>query len=90
VLLPSVDVSALFARLRDREFTTHAVASLAVPELADACIVDVVEPHGVLRSREVAASTAELTQRIEAIREFSPDPRTRSRSVPGKRSSSRP
>ncbi len=54
-----VDVQFLFERLRDREITTPAIARVVVPTLADACVVDVLEPDGSHSKFELFARSAE-------------------------------
>jgi PAS domain S-box-containing protein len=59
----------------DYEATLRRVASLAVPELADWCTVDVVEPDGSIRLLAVAHIDAAKVRWAQELRErFSIDP----------------
>ncbi len=65
---------ALAASL-DYQTTIAAVAQLAVPMLADLCIVDVVDETGKLRRLEVVFADERKQQALaEQIKQFSPSP----------------
>jgi PAS domain S-box-containing protein len=59
---------------RDLEETIQAAASLAVPALADWCLIDLVEADGSLRRAGVVADTPERQAALEQIRAFPTDP----------------
>jgi PAS domain S-box-containing protein len=59
---------------RDLDETIQAAASLAIPDLADFCIVDLVEPDGSLRRVAAVAKDAEHQAILDKIRDFPTDP----------------
>jgi PAS domain S-box-containing protein len=69
------DASATLATLVDYESTLQKVASLAVPDFADFCAVDLAEPDGTLRRVAVAhVDPAKLRLAYELHRLYPPDP----------------
>jgi PAS domain S-box-containing protein len=64
------EVSTILGSSLDYEATLTRVAELAVPRLADACVMDVIDPDGRVRRlpmRFAAAVPKELSQGLEAI-----------------------
>ena len=69
---------------RDLDETIQAAASLPIPDLADFCIVDLVEPDGSLRRVAAVAKDAARQVILDGIRDFptAPDsPRPAARAV---------
>ncbi len=69
---------------RDLAETIQAAASLPVPDLADFCIIDLVEPDGSLRRVAAVAKDAAQQAILEGIRDFptaSDSPRPAARAV---------
>jgi PAS domain S-box-containing protein len=69
---------------RDLDETIQAAASLPIPDLADFCIVDLVEPDGSLRRVAAVARDAARQAILDGIRDFptAPDsPRPAARAV---------
>src|SRR4051812_25719368 len=62
------EASALVARSLDYEQTLAEVARLAVPELADWCAVDVVQPDGSLRQVTSGHPDPELEELLMELR----------------------
>ncbi len=62
------NAGAALAETLDAESTLRAVARLAVPALADCCMVDLVEPEGELRRMEVAHVNPEKEEIAREIR----------------------
>jgi serine phosphatase RsbU (regulator of sigma subunit) len=62
------EASALVARSLDYEQTLAEVARLAVPELADWCAVDVVQPDGSLRQVTSGHPDSELEELLMELR----------------------
>lgn len=58
------DASALLATSLDYEATLKSVARLAVPRIADRCIVYIVDDAGLIRPLEVAAPVREEEERL--------------------------
>jgi PAS domain S-box-containing protein len=68
-------VSVLLAELGDVPSTLHKVAGLAVPQFADWCTVDLLNPDGSLHRVAVAhADPARVEQARELTRRYPPDP----------------
>lgn len=55
---------------RDLQKTLDAAAALAIPDLADWCIIDLVEPDGSLRRAAVVAADPEHQAIADDIRDF--------------------
>jgi PAS domain S-box-containing protein len=69
------DASATLAAVDDYESTLRKVASLAVPDFADWCAVDLAEPDGTLRRVAVAhVDPAKVKLAHELHRRYPPDP----------------
>ena len=69
------DATALLSRSLDYEKTLAAVAKLAVPEVADWCAVDLVDPDGLLQRVAVAhADPAKVELARDLHRRYPPDP----------------
>jgi PAS domain S-box-containing protein len=64
---------ALFAKLADRELTTHTAASLTVPDLADVCVLDMLEPDGTIRRRDCVTHLADKRATLHELGRFRPD-----------------
>lgn len=69
------DASSHLAASLDYDTTLERVAWLAVPMLADWCMVDVLEDNGEIRRVEVAHADASQTQEAEQLRAYAPDRR---------------
>jgi PAS domain S-box-containing protein len=54
----------------DLESTIEAAGSLAIPHVADWCVIDLVEPDGSLRRVAAVAGDAETQAMLDAIRAF--------------------
>lgn len=65
--------SEQLAATMDYETTVASIAQLAVPEIADWCAVDVVEPDGKTRRVAVAHKDPENVQLVKKLREKYPD-----------------
>lgn len=71
------EASAVLASSLDYEQTLSAMARLAVPHIADWCVVDVLGEDGTLRRLAVAHVDARKVELAHDIhRRFPPDPRT--------------
>jgi PAS domain S-box-containing protein len=69
------EASATLSSSLDYETTLAAVASLAVPQVADWCAVEIVQHDGTLREVALAhADPAKLAQAQELRRKYPPDP----------------
>ena len=69
------DATALLSRSLDYEKTLAAVAKLAVPDVADWCAVDLVDPDGLLQRVAVAhADPAKVELAWDLHRRYPPDP----------------
>jgi len=69
---------------RDLDETIQAAASLPIPDLADFCIIDLVEPDGSLRRVAAVAKDAAHQAILDGIRDFptaSDSPRPAARAV---------
>ena len=66
------DASAELAQLRDPESTLRRVTNLAVPDFADWCAVDLVEPDGSLRRLSVAHEDPQKVQLAYELNERYP------------------
>jgi PAS domain S-box-containing protein len=66
------NAGAALAETLDAESTLRTVARLAVPALADCCLVDLVEPDGEIRRMEVAHVNPEKEQIAREIRKRYP------------------
>jgi PAS domain S-box-containing protein len=64
------EASAVLASSLDYESTLRNVAQLAVPSLADWCIVDLAQPDGTLQRVETATSSPEDAERVLQARQF--------------------
>jgi PAS domain S-box-containing protein len=67
---------------RDLDETLQAAAGLAIPDLADWCLVDLIEPDGSLRRVAALAKDPDHQAILDAIRDF---PTTRGSPRPGAR-----
>ncbi|MCC6177574.1 MAG: GAF domain-containing protein [Chloroflexi bacterium] len=67
------DASSQLARSLDYEATLEQVARLAVPMLADWCLVDLAEDEGAIRRVDVAHADPGLTDAAARLREYPPD-----------------
>ena len=54
----------------DLDETIQAAGALAIPELADWCLIDLVEPDGSLRRAAAVAGDPEAQRRLDGIRSF--------------------
>lgn len=69
------DASSHLAGSLDYDTTLERVAWLAVPTLADWCVVDVLEDNGEIRRVEVAHADAAQTHEADLLRKYPPDRR---------------
>ena len=69
------DASSHLAASLDYDTTLERVAWLAVPTLAEWCVVDVLEDDGEIRRVEVAHADATRTHEAEQLRAYAPDRR---------------
>ena len=69
------DASSHLAASLDYDTTLERVAWLAVPTLAEWCVVDVLEDDGEIRRVEVAHADASQTHEAEQLRAYAPDRR---------------
>src|SRR5690606_29799171 len=67
------DASAVLAADLDYARTLQEVARLAVPTLADICVVDIVEEDRTIRRVATAHVRPERTELLERLREFVPE-----------------
>jgi signal transduction histidine kinase len=67
------EASALLASSLDYQETLQRVAGLAVPTLADHCIVDMVTEEGALRRVAVAVADPAKEAAAQALRRYPPD-----------------
>src|SRR5262245_23743830 len=63
----------LFDKLPDRELTTHSAVSLAVPDLADVCVLDMLEPDGRIGRREAATHIEAKREPLRELGRYRPD-----------------
>ncbi|HEX7049274.1 MAG TPA: CHASE domain-containing protein [Longimicrobiales bacterium] len=70
------ETSAVLVSSLDYETTLRTVARLAVPKIAEWCIVHVLDPDGTVRRIEVAAADPALEGRIRDLLERYPPPRS--------------
>src|SRR5436309_13089438 len=63
------EASAVLARSLDYEATVHRVAQLLVPQIADWCGIDIVQPDGSTRQITSGLEAPELEQFVMALRE---------------------
>ncbi|HWP35676.1 MAG TPA: ATP-binding protein [Thermodesulfobacteriota bacterium] len=68
------DVGAELAASLDYEATLQRIARLAVPTLADRCVVDLVEADGSIRRVAVVCADPAKAPLAERLRRYSPDP----------------
>jgi PAS domain S-box-containing protein len=69
------DATAILSQSLDYEQTLSAVARLAVPEIADWCAVDIIDPAGKLQRLAVAHADPIKMAQARAIQErYPPDP----------------
>lgn len=68
------DASALLARSLDYEATMAGLARVALPHLADWCIIDVLQADGSLRRIQVAHHDDELDAVAQGLLAHPPDP----------------
>lgn len=68
------EAGTVFARSLDYRTTLAEVAQLAVPRLADCCIVDVLEPAGLHQLAAVHVEPANVPEIARLEREFPADP----------------
>ncbi len=66
----------VLGRSLDYGSTVMAIAQLAVPDLADLCLVDVVEDDGTVRRSVVSAGDPAREELAATLRRFPPDPRS--------------
>ncbi|MBI2940541.1 MAG: HAMP domain-containing histidine kinase, partial [Chloroflexi bacterium] len=68
------EASTLLAASLDYETTLQSVARLAVPYLADLCLVDVVEGDGTVHRVAAACSDPSKQDLVTELRRYAPDP----------------
>jgi PAS domain S-box-containing protein len=73
------EASAVLASSLDYEATLRNVARLAVPTLADWCMVDLVQPHGELRRVEAVCGAAEDAGLVRHVMHFGVTPESNPR-----------
>jgi PAS domain S-box-containing protein len=66
------EASAVLASSLDYEATVRNVARLAVPSLADWCLVDLAQPDGTFQRVEVATAAPEDAELARQVRDFRP------------------
>lgn len=72
-----LEVSAALASSLDYETTLNKLARLLVPELADNCVIDVVDDGGILQRIAVAATDPAREEVLrELMRRYPPDPQS--------------
>ncbi len=71
------EASRVLASSLDYESTFQSVAALAVRELAELCVVDLLEPNGSLRRVAVAHADPERLPTAQALKDYPPDPSRR-------------
>ena len=73
-MLRNMAFASLSAAVPDYEATLERVARLAVPTLADICVIDILEEDGSIRRVAVASADLERGGLIQELRRFPPDP----------------
>lgn len=68
------DASSMLASSLDYETTLRAVARLTVPELADLCLVDIVDDRGTVHRVEAAHANPARSDEARILCRHSPDP----------------
>ena len=66
------ETGALLDASLDPDETLQRIASLAVPQRADVCVIDRLDEDGVIRGAAVAATDPEVARRVERIRRRRP------------------
>lgn len=67
------DASAVLGRSLDYEDTMAGLARLALPHLADWCVIDILEEDGTLRRIQAAHRDPELDPLAQRLLQFSPE-----------------
>ncbi len=68
------DASAILGRSLEYEDTMAGLARLALPHLADWCVIDVLQPDGSLRRIQAAHRDPELDRIAQGLCAYSPEP----------------